>query len=151
MRTSLFVLLSILAFAGTAVARDPIDPGLYAMIGDNGQLTGKVMRVTKKAADWQFEDRQPDGSWLDVSCHGGCEHPEADAETVTGLFGSPPPPELQVRCVSNSEYAFCRAVRENQEAYSMVVRVPTESGRLVVNMLRSPNSDTPAAAGDEFL
>lgn len=129
-----------------ASALTPADAGLYIAVSEDGQPVKKVLRVSQKEQGWKFEDRQPDGSWLDVSCHGGCEHRESTVEDLVTFFGAPPPANITPDCVHNMEYAFCHLVGNQpdnpREGYVLVVRAGDDW--FPISMLRMP--DDPEAA-----
>lgn len=125
--------------------------GTFVAVDDGGQPTEKILRVSQTPVGWKFEDRQADGSWLDVSCHGGCEHRESRLEDLVRFFGAPPPPDIQPECVQNEEYAFCHFMKNTpgneREGFVLVVRINEDW--LPVSMIRLPdppgglNRDTP--------
>ena len=103
--------LALSAALSSAMAMSSDSVGTFVAIDDGGQPTEKILRVSQTPVGWKFEDRQPDGSWLDVSCHGGCEHRESRLEDLVQFFGAPPPPDIQPECVQNEEYAFCHFLK----------------------------------------
>jgi hypothetical protein len=124
--------------AALALSADAV--GTFVAVDDGGQPTEKVLRVSQTPVGWKFEDRQPDGSWLDVSCHGGCEHRESRIEDLVQFFGALPPPDVEPECVQNREYAFCHLHKDTpgseREGYVLVVRIDDEW--LPVSMIRLP-------------
>lgn len=130
-----------------ASALTPADAGLYIALNEEGQPVEKVIRVSQAENGWKFEDRQPDGSWLDVSCHGGCEHRESTTEDLVLFFGAPPPPHITPDCVHNLEYAFCHLIGNEpdnpREGYVLVVRAGPDW--FPISMQRMP--DGPASDG----
>jgi hypothetical protein len=132
-----FALLALVP-ASAARALSASASGIYIAMDEGGQPTEKVLRVSRAGDAWQFEDRQPDGSWLDVSCHGGCEHRESRPEDLIAFFGSAPPPDIRPECVQNAQYAFCQLVKpsEQREGYVLVVRVGEQW--LPVSLVRLP-------------
>lgn len=122
--------------------------GVFVAIDDGGQPTEKVLRVSQTPVGWKFEDRQPDGSWLDVSCHGGCEHRESTDEDLVDFFGGPPPNDIKPECVQNEQYAFCHFQKttpgSEREGFVLVVRIAADW--LPVSMIRLPD---PPGDGDE--
>jgi hypothetical protein len=135
--------------SAAALAMSAESVGTFIAVDDGGQPTEKILRVSQTPVGWKFEDRQPDGSWLDVSCHGGCEHRESRLEDLVSFFGSPPPPDIQPECVQNEEYAFChflkRAPGAEREGFVLVVRINDEW--LPVSMIRLPGA--PGEDGDK--
>lgn len=127
------------------------DEGTFLALDDQGRPIEKILRVSRAGADWKFEDRQPDGSWLDVSCHGGCQHHEANAEDLVRIFGSDPPSHLRPDCIYNNEYAFCHIVfaePETPERYALIVRI--EERWLPFNLVRVPEDGGPEAPAQEL-
>ncbi|MGQ0502428.1 MAG: hypothetical protein ACT4P0_07460 [Panacagrimonas sp.] len=121
-------LSAALALAATsAQAWADRDLGTFAAVDEQGQPSGKVMRVSRRGDAWKFEDRQPDGSWIDVTCQGGCQHQAASSEQVIEFFGSPPPPTIRPECVHNSQYAFCHfssaSGQNDREGFALVVKI----------------------------
>lgn len=101
------------------------------------------MRVSRRGDVWKFEDRQPDGSWIDVTCQGGCRHQAASSEEVTEFFGSPPPATIKPECIHNSQYAFCHfsaASGENdREGFALVVKIGERW--MPITLARMPESE----------
>lgn len=130
-----------------AFALDTKDGGLFLALDDQGQPIEKALRISRQGQDWKFEDRQPDGSWLDVSCHGGCQHHTASADDLVRIFGSEPPSHLKPDCVYNNEYAFCHILISppaDTDRYALVVKI--EDHWLPFNLLRVPEDGKPAAS-----
>lgn len=141
-------LASFVFLAGLAVGAQALTPqaaGVFVAIDEDGHPTEKILRVSQTQEGWRFEDRQPDGSWLDVSCHGGCEHRESEVEDLTAFFGAPPPPDIKPECVQNAEYAFCHFMKvtpgSEREGFVLVVRAGQEW--VPVSMVRLPEPPTP--------
>ena len=132
-------LLTIMC-GSAAHALSKADTGIFVAVGEDGEPIGKTIRISQTPVGWKFEDRQPDGSWLDVSCHGGCAHRESRPDDLVDFFGSEPPPGLKPECVQNEQYAFCHFVQatpgQEREGYVLVVRV--SEGWLPVSMLKLP-------------
>jgi hypothetical protein len=132
--------MGLCSLAGTASALDANDAGTFIAVGDDGEYLEKVLRVTRTAKDWKFEDRQPDGSWVDVSCHGGCEHKPSKAADIERFFGSQPPGGMSIDCVHNAEYAFCHGIKKEdgvpRDLFALVVRGP--QGWVPVALFRVP-------------
>ncbi|MGQ0696994.1 MAG: hypothetical protein ACT4PZ_02005 [Panacagrimonas sp.] len=136
--------LAMFSFGGAALALTEEDTGTFVALDQQGQPVEKILRVSKRGEAWKFEDRQPDGSWLNVSCHGGCEYRDATLEDLTELFGSDPPPNIRPECVRNEQFAFCHLVRtdggEKVHGYVLVVRIGEEQWH-PVNLARLPNPE----------
>lgn len=147
MRNLLLGLLLVLA-TNPALALTPGDAGTFIAVGEDGQPMEKILRVTRTPKEWMFEDRQPDGSWLDVSCHGGCEHRDSKLDDLVRFFGAAPPPGMKPECIQNEQYAFCHLVKETpeqrREGYVLVVRINDDW--LPVSLVRLPDRpDEPGA------
>lgn len=150
LRWALAAALTSLATAATAMKAS--DAGTFVALDEEGNPVEKILRVTRQSAGWTFEDRQPDGSWLDVSCHGGCDHRPVTGEELVEMFGSAPPPGLTPECIANAEYAFCHFVKEapdeRRDGYVLVVRAGTRWHP--ISLLRLPegegNRDPPRGA-----
>lgn len=131
--------------AGAVSALDSSHAGTYAAVDQRGQFLEKILRVTRTDTDWKFEDRQPDGSWLDVSCHGGCEHKTSTPAQVREFFNEAPPPGLSIDCVGNEQYAFCHGAKMAQDGpadlFALIVRI--ENDWLPVAMVRMPDENSP--------
>ncbi|TDU30888.1 hypothetical protein DFR24_0245 [Panacagrimonas perspica] len=134
--------------SGSANAMSASASGVFVAVDDAGQPTEKVLRVSHTPVGWKFEDRQPDGSWLDVSCHGGCEHRESAPEDLEEFFGGPPPNDIKPECVQNEQYAFCHFLKTapgaEREGFVLVVRIAADW--LPVSMIRLPG---PPQDGDD--
>lgn len=152
MRILIASLLAVF-FAGSALGLDSSHAGTYAAVDQQGQFLEKVLRVTRTDKDWKFEDRQPDGSWLDVTCHGGCEHKTATQQQIREFFNEAPPPGLSLDCVSNAQYAFCHGTKATEsrpaDLFALVVRI--ENRWLPVAMVRVPDDGTPPREPGETL
>lgn len=145
MRTLVPVVLvaGLMSLATVAAALTTSDSGTFVALDQDGNPVEKILRVTLQPTGWKFEDRQPDGSWLDVSCHGGCDHQPSTGEDLVEMFGSAPPPGLTPECIANAEYAFCHFVKEaadeRRDGYVLVVRAGT--GWHPISLLRLPERD----------
>lgn len=141
------LLVCAATLGGAASAMSSKVTGTFVAIDDGGQPTEKILRVSQTPIGWKFEDRQPDGSWLDVSCHGGCEHRESTGEDLVDFFGGPPPGDIKPECVQNEQYAFCHFLKttpgSEREGFVLVVRVNADW--LPVTMIRLPEPP----AGDD--
>lgn len=147
MRRGLAVVSLLAVLASSAVmALGDADAGTYLAVGDDGQPLGKVLRVSRDGARWRFEDRRDDGSWLDVSCHGGCEHRPSQVPDLVQFFGAPPPSHIWPDCVHNAEYAFCHLVTANGEREGYVLVVRAGAGWQPLSMLRVADDQLPAPA-----
>ncbi len=133
----------------TAFALSEDAAGTYVALTEDGQPVEKILRVSKTDSGWRFEDGQPDGSWLDVSCHGGCEHVESGPDDLIRFFGSSPPENVYPECIHNAEFAFCRMVRgergPEEEGFVLVVRAP--QGWYPIPMARV--ADAPGGPGKD--
>jgi hypothetical protein len=142
---------SLTLASAAALAMSSESVGTFVAIDDGGQPTEKILRVSQTPVGWKFEDRQADGSWLDVSCHGGCEHRESRLEDLVQFFGAPPPPDIQPECVQNEEYAFCHFLKRTpgneREGFVLVVRINEDW--LPVSMVRLPEPPGEGDDGDE--
>lgn len=143
------IVLAVLAacWVTSVSALDAGDAGTFVAVDQEGQPVEKILRVSFEGGRWKFEDRQPDGSWLDVSCHGGCQHHVATEADIARLFGSPPPPNLKPDCVYNNQYAFCHIevlAPEPLDRYALIVAI--EDGWLPVNLVRMPDQGEPPPA-----
>lgn len=136
--------------AASAHALGASDAGIFVALNQDGQPIEKILRVTRTPTDWKFEDRQPDGSWLDVSCHGGCQHRNSTVRDLVRFFGTAPPPGLKPDCVQNEQYGFCHFVKttpdQEKEGYVLVVRI--KDRWLPVSLVRLPGSPESPDAPD---
>ncbi|MGQ0622415.1 MAG: hypothetical protein ACT4QA_21315 [Panacagrimonas sp.] len=140
-----------LAISPAVFALDADDGGTFLALDQQGQPIEKILRVSREGMNWKFEDRQPDGSWLDVTCHGGCQHHEATADDLVRIFGSDPPSHLKPDCIYNNEYAFCHilyAEPATPERYALIVKL--EERWLPFNLVRVPEDGHPAAPQREL-
>lgn len=139
--------------AGAAQALAPTDAGVYVAIDEDGRPTEKVFRVSQKPGGWRFEDRLPDGSWMDVSCHGGCDHRASGTEDLIAFFGAPPPDSIKPDCLQNEQFAFCHLTKitpdEASEGYVLVLRMGADW--YPVSMVRLPDAPPAPAAPLETL
>lgn len=131
---------ALLLAASPVLALDAHDVGTFLALDERGQPIEKIVRISRQDQDWKFEDRQPDGSWLDVSCHGGCQHHPANEEDLVRIFGSDPPSHLKPDCIYNNEYAFCHILISapvNDDRYALVVKI--DERWLPFNLVRVPD------------
>lgn len=126
-----------------ASALDEQDTGTFLAVDEQAEPLGKVFRVSIEDGRWKFEDRQPDGAWLDVSCHGGCDHLPARPEDLVSWFGAPPPDSIRPECIRNTEFAFCRfhTAQAEHDGYVLVVRINSEW--LPITLVRLPEGAEP--------
>lgn len=149
----LFVALALLAAAGPLGAFDNSDIGAYQAIDQEGNLTDKVFRVIQKSEGWRIEDRQEDGSWLDVTCQGGCPLEEAGEAEIQYYFKAVTPPGVTNHCLHNQAFAFCRIERklpgQREVGHALVVIVEGEAFPIRLKPLGPPGDDPDAPPGDD--
>ena len=138
---------SLLLLAFSAQAMGPEDGGTFIALDQDGQPAQKIFRASQRDGKWTFEDRQPDGTWLDVSCHGGCEHRASSAKDMMDFFGGPPPPSIKPECVHNAQYAFCHFVPASDDVeldgYVLVVKVKQGWHPITLVRVPDPSRDAP--------
>ena len=102
--------LAILA-AGSASALDASDIGIYRILNQQGELTPKFFRLAGTPNAWRLEDKQPDGTWVDVTCQGGCKLKTSDEADHRRFFPADDLSKVSISCVYNDAFAFCRYSR----------------------------------------
>lgn len=149
MRNRIVTAVLLALCSASALALTSRDAGVFVALNEDGEPVEKVFRVSQTPVGWRFEDRQPDGSWLDVTCHGGCEHRTSTTEDLVAFFGAPPPPHITPDCVQNEQYAFChlsgKQPGNEREGYVLVVRAGP--GWHPVSMVRLPVDPDQEAPG----
>lgn len=143
---SSLVLAAALGSAATpAWAMEPSDGGVFVALDEAGEPVRKILRVTHTETGWKFEDQLEDGSWLDVSCHGGCDHVASGSQDLLRFFGALPPDDIRPDCIHNEEYAFCRLERQGpgpgQEGFVLVVRAGQRWQPISMARLAGPETD----------
>jgi hypothetical protein len=123
--------LILLSLSASVVAFDDQDVGSYQAIDSEGNLTEKVFRVVRKDDGWRLEDRQEDGTWLDVTCQGGCPLEEASETQIEYWFQAATPKNVSNHCLHNQSFAFCRIERQTpgqlEIGHALVVIVEGEA------------------------
>ena len=107
-------LLALIAIAatGNACALDASDVGTYRILNQQGEPTSKVFRFTGAPSAWRLEDKRHDGTWVDVTCEGGCELKASDQADHRRFFPVDDLSKVSVSCVHNKAFAFCRTSRK---------------------------------------
>ncbi|HKY92409.1 MAG TPA: hypothetical protein VJM11_15280 [Nevskiaceae bacterium] len=143
-----FLALALVSLSASTVAFDDTDVGAYQAIDSEGNLTDKVFRVVHKGDDWRIEDRQNDGTWLDVTCQGGCPLEEASETQIEYWFQAATPKNVTNHCLHNDSFAFCRIERTTpgqlEIGHALVVIVEGEAYPIRLKPL-GPGSDNPRA------
>lgn len=94
---------------GSAHALDQSDAGTYAIVHVDGHVTDMVFRIAHPNGSWKVENRQPDGSWEDVTCEAGCITMASSPADVERFLGKAPK-GTNAECISNSSFAICRVI-----------------------------------------
>jgi hypothetical protein len=91
---------------------DATDVGTYRIISVKNEPTQKVLRFIGAPAAWRVEDRQHDGTWMDVTCEGGCRLQESTENDFKKFFPTDDLSAVKMTCVHNSAFALCRYSRK---------------------------------------
>lgn len=119
-----FAALALLAlWSVNALAIDATDVATYRVMSVKNEPTQKVFRLAGGAGAWRIEDKQPDGTWLDVTCEGGCRLQESTEADFKRFFPADDLSAVIMTCVHNSAFALCRHVQRT---------VPGERGYVFV-------------------
>jgi hypothetical protein len=140
----------LVSMSASVVAFDDQDVGAYQAIDTEGNLTEKVFRVVRKDDGWRLEDRQKDGTWLDVTCQGGCPLEEASETEIEYWFQAATPKNVTNHCLHNESFAFCRIERmtpgQLEIGHALVVIVDGEAHPIRLKPLGgAENPKAPAA------
>ena len=111
MRGQLFTALVTLAFAGQCLALDASDVGVYRVLNQQGAPTPKMFRLAGSVGAWRIEDKQPDGSWVDITCEGGCQLNASSKPDQQRFFPGDDLSKVSMSCLHNNAFAFCRYSR----------------------------------------
>jgi hypothetical protein len=106
-------LLLLAAITGNASAIDAADVASYRIISVKNEPTQKLLRLTGSPGSWRIEDKQPDGTWLDVTCEGGCRLEESSEHDIKRFFSADDLSALNMTCLHNSAFALCRYSRKS--------------------------------------
>jgi hypothetical protein len=110
MRSRLLPCIALLA-AATASALDASDAGTYRILNQQGQPTAKVFRLAGTPGSWRIEDKQSDGTWVDVTCEGGCVLKPSEEADHRRFFPVDDLSKVSLSCIHNEAFAFCRYSR----------------------------------------
>jgi len=108
--------------ANPALALDQSDVGDYALVHVDGHVTDMIFRVSHPPDKWKVENRQPDGSWQDVSCEAGCLLVDSSGADVERFLGEIPNGRAAT-CIHNSSFAICRVTDQARPAERQYVFV----------------------------
>ena len=94
-----------------SLALDAGDIGTYRVINVRGEPTAKVFRLQQSGSAWKIEDKQADGSWVDVTCDTGCELQDSTEADLRRFFPADELSKVALSCVHSEAFAFCRFIR----------------------------------------
>ena len=123
MKTRFAALLLLAALALNAFAIDATDVATFRVVSVKNEPTQKLMRLAGRPGAWRIEDQQPDGTWQDVTCQGGCQLGESNESDFKRFFPSDDLSGVKMTCVHNKAFALCRYSRAS---------VPGEKGYVFV-------------------
>ncbi len=112
MQARFAALLLLAVVAGRASAIDASDVAIYRVISVKNEPTQKLMRLVGKPGAWRIEDKQPDGTWRDVTCEGGCKLEESTEGDFKRFFPADDLTAVTMTCVHNTAFAVCRYSRK---------------------------------------
>ena len=95
-----------------ARALDQSDVGYYKVLDQSGKLTSKTFRLLRVGSLWKVEDKQPDGTWQDVNCQGGCELQASKEADFKRFFPADDLSKVTMSCVHSVAFALCRYSRK---------------------------------------
>ena len=113
MRTRFAALLLVAGVAGPAAAIDATDVGTYRIISVKNEPTPKLLRLAGGPGSWRVEDKQPDGTWQDVTCKGGCRLEESSESDFKRFFPADDLSAVKMTCLHNGAFALCRYGRKS--------------------------------------
>lgn len=151
----LFTFFVLFCISASASALDKTDIGHYAVIHRDGHVTDFTFFVSLTDGKWNLEQRQPDGSWSNVTCTSGCTLQESKAQEIARFFPATTLKEISPSCVHNTAFAFCsytlRSHPESKE-YAFIALVTPQPTPLRLKKLEigwrdqqgrpAPNSDS---------
>jgi hypothetical protein len=112
MNARLATLLLLGALAASASGMDATDIATYRVISVKNEPTQKLLRLAGASGSWRVEDRQPDGTWKDVTCEGGCKLEESKEGDYRRFFPADDLSSVELSCVHNAAFALCRYSRK---------------------------------------
>jgi len=118
--TALAILLGLSSFAS---ALEPGDAGNYAVIHRDGRTTDFTFFLSQTDGRWNIEQRQPDGSWINVTCTTNCLLRESAPSDLARFFSENEITETQPACIHNQAFAFCRKntlLHPDEKEYTLV-------------------------------
>lgn len=105
-------LLLLTTVAGEASAIDASDVASYRVISTKNEPTQKIMRLEGGPGAWRIEDKQPDGTWKDVTCEGGCRLEDSTESDFKRFFPADDLTAVKMTCLHNAAFALCRYSRK---------------------------------------
>lgn len=112
MRLHALILVLSLLLPASVHALDATDVGTYRLLDKDRKPTSKVLRLTRGTTAWRVEDKQPDGSWLDVTCEGGCVLSTSTRSDHKRFFPADDVSQVSMTCVHNMAFTLCRYARK---------------------------------------
>ena len=113
MHTRFAALLLFAGLAGPAAAIDATDVATYRIISVKSEPTQKLLRLAGRPGSWRIEDKQPDGTWQDVTCEGGCRLEESTDGDLKRFFPADDLSTVKMTCLHNNAFALCRYGRKS--------------------------------------
>lgn len=97
----------LFCISASAIALDMSDVGNYAVVHRDGHVTDFTFFVSRSGKQWNIEQRQPDGSWSNVTCERDCVLHESKDQDIRRFFPEALLKEIIPSCVHNAAFAFC--------------------------------------------
>ena len=118
----LLCLAFLLCLPASAFALDSSDIGTYAIIHRDGHVTDFTFFVSLTASQWNVEQKNPNGSWSNVTCERDCILRASEKTDISRFFPANILKDVAPSCVHNSAFAFCSfASRSRSENRSYVL------------------------------
>ena len=129
----------LLAVHGGAQAIDVTDLGSYRLLNVKREPTEMVMRLAGSPGRWKIEERKSSDTWVDVTCEAECELKESSASDRKKFFPTDDLSKVNMSCVHNTAFAFCRYGRKavkGERGYVFVAL--TEKYPVALGLQREP-------------
>ncbi|MDD2685949.1 MAG: hypothetical protein PHY62_07315 [Gallionella sp.] len=122
-------LIALFCISANTAALDQSDVGNYAVVHRDGHVTEFNFFVSLSGEQWNIEQRQPDGTWTNVTCTENCVLQKSNEQDIARFLPQDTREKINLSCVHNTAFAFCSI--SPREA-------PENKAHLLIALVQSP-------------
>jgi hypothetical protein len=104
---------SFLACPSASFALGTQDVGMYRLLNVRAQPTATVFQLVRTGDEWKILWQQQEGNWIDVTCEADCRLRPSSAADLKRFFPGDDLTKVDMSCLHNKAFAFCRYMTES--------------------------------------